>query len=205
MSKISLELWAWTFGCWIFTATVLPSCSTALWTWASDAAPRGVSSKLTKSSFICQEKTKRHQLGVPETILRKALPTGQRQSVPKLGRLNPFILSLSPAWAFHSSASQWRLPSMEVPWRCSAYGNLWQIPSSTFHLGHGVARQHVREPFRLSWKWVGAIIVSILGCYWVQKPTTVPLHVFLLQIFNTTHHHPLNLTVRTPLHYSSIS
>ena len=34
-------------------------------------------------------------------------------------------------------------------------------------------------------------MVSILGCYWVQKPTSVPLHVFLSQIFNITHHHPL--------------
>lgn len=99
MSKISLELWAWTFGCWIFTATVLPSCSTALCTWASDAAPKGVSSKLTKSSSICWEKRKRHQPEVPQTILRKALPTGHRQHVPKLGRLSPFIFPLSPAWA----------------------------------------------------------------------------------------------------------
>lgn len=86
-------------GCWIFTATVLPSCSTALCTWASDAAPKGVSSKLMKSSFICQEKRKRHQLGVTEAILRKALPAGQRALVPKLGRLRPFILLLSPPLA----------------------------------------------------------------------------------------------------------
>lgn len=26
-------------------------------------------------------------------------------------------------------------------------------------------------------------MVSILGHYWVQKPTAVPFHVFLLQIF----------------------
>jgi len=73
MRKISLELWAWTFGCWIFTATVLPSCSTALCTWASDAAPKGVSSKLTKSSFICQEKGKRYERGVPETTRKESL------------------------------------------------------------------------------------------------------------------------------------
>lgn len=29
---ISLELWFWTLGCWTFTATILPSCSAALWT-----------------------------------------------------------------------------------------------------------------------------------------------------------------------------
>lgn len=32
-------------------------------------------------------------------------------------------------------------------------------------------------------------MVSILGYYWVQKPIAVPLHVILLQVFNTTHHH----------------
>lgn len=52
---MSLELCAWTFGCWTFTATVRPSCSTALWTWAREAAPRGVSSKLRNKSWICQE------------------------------------------------------------------------------------------------------------------------------------------------------
>lgn len=164
MSKISLELWAWTFGCWIFTATVLPSCSTALCTWASDAAPKGVSSKLIKSSFICREKRKRHQLGVRETILGKALPTGQRQCMPNPGRLIPFVLLCPLPELCHCLASQWSLPSMEVPCRYPAYRrNLWQSSNSTFHLGHGVATYHMRDSPKLSWKWVGVIMVSILG------------------------------------------
>lgn len=61
-----------------------------------------------------------------------------------------------------------------MPWRCSAYGNLHQSPSSTFHLGHGVARQHLRYPSMLSVKQVGEIMVSILGYDWVQWPPAVP-------------------------------
>lgn len=50
ITNMSLELCCWTLGCWTLTATVLPSCSTALWTWAKEAAPWGVSSKKANNS-----------------------------------------------------------------------------------------------------------------------------------------------------------
>lgn len=51
---ISLELCLWTLGCWTLTATVRPSCNTALWTWAKEAAPWGFSSKETNNSDNCK-------------------------------------------------------------------------------------------------------------------------------------------------------
>lgn len=51
---MSLELCLWTLGCWTLTATVLPSWSTALWTWAKEAAPWGFSSKETNNSDSCR-------------------------------------------------------------------------------------------------------------------------------------------------------
>lgn len=47
---MSLALCFWTLGCWILTATVFPSCSTALWTCAKEAAPWGFSSKERNNS-----------------------------------------------------------------------------------------------------------------------------------------------------------
>lgn len=55
---ISLVLWRWTLGCWTLTATVLPSCNTALWTWAKEAAPRGLSSNATNNSDSCNTQRK---------------------------------------------------------------------------------------------------------------------------------------------------
>lgn len=201
MSKISLELWDWTLGCWIFTATVLPSCSTALCTWASDAAPKGVSSKLIKSSFICQEKRKRHQLGVTEVILRKALPTGQ-SSHAKAGQTQPShpssvpSLSLVIVWPLSEACQTHKCPGdtllMEtcdrVPAACFILDLKW--PSSMWETSSGCPENH------LEW---------LRPASWVQKATAVPSHVFLLQIFNTTHHHPWNLPVCIPVHYSSNS
>lgn len=54
---MSLVLWRWTLGCWTLTATVLPSCNTALWTWAKEAAPWGLSSNATNSSDSCNIQT----------------------------------------------------------------------------------------------------------------------------------------------------
>lgn len=96
MSKISLELWAWTLGCWIFTATVLPSWSTALCTWASDAAPKGVSSKLVKSSFICREKRKRQELGVTRGYSQESPAHRPESSCTKAGPTQPFHPSVPP-------------------------------------------------------------------------------------------------------------
>lgn len=55
---ISLMLWRWTLGCWTLTATVLPSCNTALWTWAKEAAPWGFSSNATNNSDSCNTQRK---------------------------------------------------------------------------------------------------------------------------------------------------
>lgn len=115
MSKISLELCAWTFGCWIFTATVLPSCSTALCTWASDAAPNGVSSKLTKSSFICWGEEKEASAWVARDYPKESPVHRPETACAKVGQAQPFhhssvpCLSLVTAWP-PSEACQARKP-----------------------------------------------------------------------------------------------
>lgn len=187
MSKISLELWDWTLGCWIFTATVLPSCSTALCTWASDAAPKGVSSKLIKSSFICQEKKKRHQLGVTEVVLRKALPTGQKVHVPKLGRLSTFILLLSSVLAL-SLFGLWVKPSkhasaLEILCLWKPVTESQQHISSWTWSGQAVCERLLQAVLKIVWSDYGRhpgcrsqqlFLCTYFFCRYLIPPTITP-------------------------------
>lgn len=103
ITRMSLALCFWTLGCWILTATVFPSCSTALWTCAKEAAPWGFSSKDRNNSdnwrrqrggwgimkgkrwrimrWEQHQSTRTHTHALPASILHILLCTGLPQIV----------------------------------------------------------------------------------------------------------------------------